>query len=81
MKKSFLCLIAFLSMAISAQAGDVIQLGVMGGYNLTAVNFKRGSLDNTLIGKNGSGWYLGPKDLASMPPLFTTSAAIRWKTQ
>ena len=61
MKKSFLSLIAFLSMAISAQAGDVIQLGVVGGYNLTAVNFKRGSLDNTLVGKNGSGWYLGPK--------------------
>ncbi|WP_373812969.1 outer membrane beta-barrel protein [Porphyromonas loveana] len=73
--KKFLSLMLLAFSALSASAG--IEIGVTGGYNLTHVSFDRASLSETLSGKNGSGWYVGPKiNLGLMLGLSLDAAAV-----
>lgn len=59
MKKYLLTFAFLIGCALNTQAG--IDLGVTGGYNLTQMKLDKATWSNTLQGKNGSGWYIGPK--------------------
>jgi hypothetical protein len=61
MKKTLLTLVVLLTTALSANAFGDIRFGVTGGYNLTSASFDKTALTRTLEGKNGSGWFIGPK--------------------
>jgi len=61
MKKTLLTLVVLLTTALSANAFGDIRFGVTGGYNLTSASFDKTALTQTLEGKNGSGWFIGPK--------------------
>ena len=61
MKKTLLTLVVLLTTALSANAFGDFRFGVTGGYNLTSASFDKTALTQTLEGKNGSGWFIGPK--------------------
>ena len=59
MKKYLLSFGLLVACALNANAG--IEYGVTAGYNLTSMKLDRSTLTSTIQGKNGSGWYIGPK--------------------
>ena len=61
MKKTLLTLVVLLTTALSANAFGDFRFGVTGGYNLSSASFDKTTLTRTLEGKNGSGWFIGPK--------------------
>lgn len=61
MKKTLLLLLVALTTSLSANAFGEFRLGATAGYNLTRVSYDRATLDQTLRGKNGTGWYVGAK--------------------
>lgn len=61
MKKTLLTLVVMLTTALSASAFGDFRLGVTGGYNLSTASFEKSTLTQTLEGKNGAGWFIGPK--------------------
>lgn len=73
MKKYFLTLISAMSLSLTAHAG--IDLGVTAGYNLTNASFNAKTASNILSGKNGSGWYIGPKVNLGLVMGFSVDAA------
>lgn len=66
MKKILLTLVVLLTTALSANAFGDFRLGVTGGYNLTTASFDNSTVKHTLEGKNGSGWFIGPKAYMSL---------------
>lgn len=50
-----------LASSLSAHAVLDMEFAITGGYHLTKTTLDRGTLLQTLEGKNGSGWYIGPK--------------------
>lgn len=66
MKKILLTLVVLLTTALSANAFGDFRLGVTGGYNLTSASFDNSTVKHTLEGKNGSGWFIGPKAYMSL---------------
>ena len=66
MKKILLTLVVLLTTALSANAFGDFRLGVTGGYNLTKASFDNSTVKHTLEGKNGSGWFIGPKAYMSL---------------
>ena len=66
MKKILLTLVVLLTTALSANAFGDFRLGVTGGYNLTTASFDNSTVKYTLEGKNGSGWFIGPKAYMSL---------------
>lgn len=61
MKKVLFLLVALLTTALSASAIGDFRLGVTGGYNLNSASFDNNAINQTLKGKNGAGWFVGPK--------------------
>ncbi len=66
MKKILLTLVVLLTTALSANAFGDFRFGVTGGYNLTSASFDNSTVKHTLEGKNGSGWFIGPKAYMSL---------------
>lgn len=61
MKKIFLALLSISCFTLSAQAFGDLRIGATAGYNLTKVSYDRATLEETLTGKNGNGFYVGLK--------------------
>lgn len=61
MKRTLLAILVALTTTLSASAFGDLRIGATAGYNLTHVNYDRATLEKTLNGKNGSGWYAGVK--------------------
>lgn len=61
MKKLLLSLVMLLASSLSAHAVLDMDFAITGGYHLTKTKLDKTTLTQTLDGKNGSGWYIGPK--------------------
>ena len=78
MKKTLLTLVVLLTTALSANAFGDFRFGVTGGYNLTSASFDKTALTQTLEGKNGSGWFIGPKAYMGLFPGLGVEGALHY---